>query len=228
MDANPFLRVSVAVAVKDLTVEWRTRTAVVSSVVFAVLVLAMLYFARDKTSVGDLDLAPGALWVTFTFAAMLGLNRAFLLERENHALDGVRLTPATPTALFFGKVLGNLVFVGTVEVISLPLFVLFYNVTIWRQLPVLIAVIALATVGFVAVGTLLSAMVVRTRFSEVMLPLLLLPFLVPPVVSAVQLTWRILADRPLSELSGWLSFLAAFDIVFFVISLLLFEATLIE
>jgi heme exporter protein B len=195
------LRVTAAIARKDLKVEWRTKTAFVSSLVFAVLVLAVLYFARDKTSVGDYDLAPGALWVTFTFAGMLGLNRAFLLERENRALDGLRLTPTTPTALFLGKVVGNLVFLG---------------------------VVALATVGYVAVGTLLSAMVVRTRFSEVMLPVLLLPFLVPPIVSAVQLTWRILALRPLSEMTGWLSLLAAFDIIFFTLSLLLFEAILVE
>ncbi len=222
------LRVTAAIARKDLKVEWRTKTAFVSSLVFAVLVLAVLYFARDKTSVGDYDLAPGALWVTFTFAGMLGLNRAFLLERENRALDGLRLTPTTPTALFLGKVVGNLVFLGVVELVSLPLFILFYDVPIWRQLPVLLAVVALATVGYVAVGTLLSAMVVRTRFSEVMLPVLLLPFLVPPIVSAVQLTWRILALRPLSEMTGWLSLLTAFDIIFFTLSLLLFEAILVE
>lgn len=222
------LRVTAAIARKDLKVEWRTKTAFVSSLVFAVLVLAVLYFARDKTSVGDYDLAPGALWVTFTFAGMLGLNRAFLLERENRALDGLRLTPTTPTALFLGKVVGNLVFLGVVELVSLPLFILFYDVPIWRELPVLLAVVALATVGYVAVGTLLSAMVVRTRFSEVMLPVLLLPFLVPPIVSAVQLTWRILAQRPLSELTGWLSLLTAFDIIFFTLSLLLFEAILVE
>jgi heme exporter protein B len=222
------LRVTAAIARKDLKVEWRTKTAFVSSLVFAVLVLAVLYFARDKTSVGDYDLAPGALWVTFTFAGMLGLNRAFLLERENRALDGLRLTPTTPTALFLGKVVGNLVFLGVVELVSLPLFILFYDVPIWRQLPVLLGVVALATVGYVAVGTLLSAMVVRTRFSEVMLPVLLLPFLVPPIVSAVQLTWRILALRPLSEMTGWLSLLAAFDVIFFTLSLLLFEAILVE
>lgn len=220
--------VVLAVAVKDLAVEWRTKTALLSSLVFAVLVLAILFFARDATAVGTFDLAPGALWVTFSFAAMLGLNRAFLLERENRALDGLRLTPASPTAIFLGKVVGNLVFVGVVELVSLPLFVLFYDVGIWRGLPVLLLVMVLATVGFVAVGTLLSAMVVRTRFSEVMLPVLLLPFLLPPVVSAVQLTWRILAERPLSELSGWLSLLAAFDVIFVVLSVLLFEATLIE
>jgi heme exporter protein B len=223
-----FVRVTLAVARKDLKVEWRTKTAFMSSLVFAVLVLAVLYFARDKTSVGDFDLAPGALWVTFTFAGMLGLNRAFLIERENRALDGLRLTPTTPTALFLGKVLGNLVFLGVVELVSLPLFILFYDVPIWRELPLLVGVILLATVGYVAVGTLLSAMVVRTRFSEVMLPVLLLPFLIPPIVSAVQLTWRILALRPLSELTGWLSLLGAFDLIFFMLSLLLFEAILVE
>ena len=222
------VRVTLAVARKDLKVEWRTKTAFMSSLVFAVLVLAVLYFARDKTSVGDFDLAPGALWVTFTFAGMLGLNRAFLIERENRALDGLRLTPTTPTALFLGKVLGNIVFLGVVELVSLPLFILFYDVPIWRELPLLLGVVLLATVGYVAVGTLLSAMVVRTRFSEVMLPVLLLPFLIPPIVSAVQLTWRILALRPLSELTGWLSLLGAFDLIFFLLSLLLFEAILVE
>jgi heme exporter protein B len=222
------LGVSLAIAGKDLAIELRTKTAFVSSLVFAVLVLAVLYFARDKTAVGDLDLAPSALWITFVFAGMLGLNRAFLLERENRALDGLRLSPAAPAAIFLGKFLANFLFLAVVEVVAIPLFILFYDVPIWRQLPVLLAVVVMTMIGFVAVGTLLSAMVVRTRYSEVMLPLLLLPFLVPPVVSAVQVTWRLLALRPLSEMTGWLSLLGAFDVIFFTLSLLLFEAILVE
>ncbi len=217
-----------AIVVKDATVEWRTKTAFMSAVVFAILVLSILYFARDPTAVSSLDIAPGALWVTFTFAAMLGLNRAFLLERENQAIDGMLLTPVPRTAIFVGKMSGNLLFVGFVELISVPLFVLFYNVSLAGRLPQLLAVTAMATFAFVAVGTLLSAMVVRTRFAELMLPVLLLPFLIPPVVGAVQLTARILAARPASELMGWLKLLAAFDIVFCVLAILLYEATLDE
>lgn len=228
MPRSSFLQVTLAVAAKDLAIELRTKTAFVSSLVFAVLVLAVLYFARDKTAVGNLDVAPGVLWVTITFAGMLGLNRAFFVERENRALDGLRLTPASPAAIFLGKVLGNLVFLGVVELVALPLFIVFYNVPIWQQLPGLVLVIALASVGFVAVGTLLSAMVVRTRYSEVMLPVLLLPFLVPPIVSAVQVTRVLLALRPLSEAMGWLRLLAGFDIIFFALSVLLFEAILVE
>ena len=217
-----------AVAAKDMKIEWRTKTAFASAIVFAVLVLAVFYFARDPTVVGALDIAPGALWVTFTFAAMLGLNRAFMLERENMAMDALLLAPISPSAIFVGKLFGNLAFVGVVELVSLPLFILFYNLPIVRQLPALMGVIAMATIAFVAVGTLLSSMVVRTRFAELMLPILLLPFLIPPVVGAVQLTSRILAGRPLSDMAGWLKLLASFDIVFVVLCFFLFEATLDE
>ncbi|GIW52692.1 MAG: heme ABC transporter permease [Gemmatimonadales bacterium] len=217
-----------AIAAKDLAIEWRTKTAFVSALAFAVLVLAVLYFARDPTAVASLDVAPGALWVTFSFAAMLGLNRAFLLEQENRALDGVLLSGVPRPAIFLGKMLANLVFVGAVELVSVPLFILFYDVPLWHRVPELLGVTAMATLSFVAVGTLLSAMAVRTRFAELMLPLLLLPFLVPPVVGAVQVTARILAQRPLSEVAGWLKLLAAFDIVFLLLAVFLFEATLEE
>ena len=223
-----YARVVWAIIAKDAMVEWRTKTAFLSAMVFAILVLSILFFARDPTAVSSLDVAPGALWVTFTFAAMVGLNRAFLLERENGAMDGMLLTPIPRTAIFVGKMGGNLLFVALVEAISIPLFILFYNVSLAGRLPQLILVTAMATVAFVAVGTLLSAMVVRTRFAELMLPVLLLPFLIPPVVSAVQVTARILAGRPLSEMMPWLKLLAGFDIVFCVLTVLLFEATLDE
>ena len=223
-----FWTAALAIAAKDMKIEWRTKTAFASAMVFAVLVLAVFYFARDPTAVGAIDIAPGALWVTFTFAAMLGLNRAFMLESENRAMDALLLAPIAPSAIFVGKFLGNLAFVGVVELVSLPLFILFYNLPIIEQLPALMGVIAMATVAFVAVGTLLSSMVVRTRFAELMLPILLLPFLIPPVVGAVQLTSRILSGRPLSDLAGWLKLLASFDIIFVALCFFLFEATLDE
>ncbi len=222
------LRAAWHIAVKDVAIEWRTKTAFASGLVFAVLVLAVLFFSRDPTAVASSDIAPGALWVTFTFAAMLGLNRAFLLERELHGLDGILLTPVPRAAIFWGKFGANLVFVGAIEAISLPLFVVFYDVPIWMRFGELVLVIAMATVAFVAVGTLLSAMAVRTRYAELMLPLLLLPFLVPPLVGGVQLTARLLEGRPLSDLSGWLKLIAAFDLAFVSLSALLFQVVIEE
>ena len=216
------------VARKDLVLEFRTRTALLSAVVFTALVLTVFQFGRDPTLVPALDLAPSILWVTFTFAAMLALNRAFQLELENQALEGLLASPLRRTSLYWGKVLANLIFVAVVEAVGLPLFVLFFNVPVGRVLAPLVAVIALATVGFVAVGTLFSAMVVRTRFAELMLPVLLLPFLLLPLTYAVQATARVLGERPLSEVAGWLKLLAAYDLVFFAVASWLFPHTVDE
>ena len=222
------MRVALAIAGKDLRLEWRTRSAMLSAVVFAALVLVIFNFARDPTAVATADLAPSILWVTFGFAGIVALNRAFTVERQHSALSGLLLAPVGRSALFLGKYLANLVFVGMVEMIALPLFVLFFNVDLGGALPGLLLVIFLATVGFVAVGTVFSAMAVRTRFAEMMLPVLLLPFMVPPLMGAAQATSRLLANRPLSELAGWLRLLGFYDIAFVTLSLLLFPAVVDE
>jgi heme exporter protein B len=216
------------IAAKDLRLEFRSRTAFLSSLVFTALVLAIFNFARDPTMLSGTDLAPGILWITFSFAGLLGLNRAFALERENRTMDGLLLAPVDRSALYLGKAIANLVFVGTVEAVALPLFAVFFNVPLWPVLWRLLGVVALATIGFVAIGTLLSAIAVNTRFAELMLPVLMLPFLVPPITGAVQLTARVFAARPLAELSGWLRLLVAYDVVVVVAALLVFEYTLDE
>lgn len=222
------LRVALLIAAKDLRVEWRSRTAILSAVTFAALVLVVFNFARDPAGVAPIVIAPSVLWVTFTFAAVVALNRAFTLERENSALDGLLLAPVPRGAIFIGKYLANLAFVLVVEAVAFPLFVLFFNVGLGGALPGLLLVTLLATMGFVAVGTVFSAMVVRTRYAELMLPILLLPFLVPPLIGAVQATVRLLGGRPLSELLGWLRLLVLYDLVFLTLCALVFPAILDE
>lgn len=213
---------------KDLMLEWRARTAFLSTLVFTVLVLLVFNFGRDPTAIAALDLAPSILWVTFTFAAMLALNRAFQLELENQALDGLLLAPVSRHSIYLGKLGANLAFLAVVQAIALPLFALFFNVDVSPVLGPLLLVMALATVGFVAVGTLFSVMVIRTRFAEILLPVLLLPFLIPPLIWAVLATAKLFDGRPLSEVAGWLRLLAAYDIVFVALATVLFPVTVSE
>jgi heme exporter protein B len=159
---------------------------------------------------------------------MLALNRAFQLELENQALDGLLLAPVSRASLYLGKLLANLIFVAVVEAIGVPLFALFFNVAVLPFAAPLAAVIALASVGFVAVGTLFSAMTARTRFAELLLPVLLLPFMIPPLIWAVLATASVLGGRPLSEVVGWLRLLGAYDIVFVTLAFVLFPATVSE
>lgn len=226
MRSLDLLRHAWAVAAKDLRVEFRSRTAILSVVVFVILVLVVFNFGRDPTAVSNVDLAPSILWVTFTFSSVLALNRAFQIELENQALDGLLLAPIDRTSIYLGKLIANLIFVATVELIGLPLIALFFNVRV--LLAPLVLVIALATVGFVAVGTLFSAMTVRTRFAELLLPVLLLPFMILPLSWAARATGSLLAGRPLSEIAGWLNMLAVYDVVFLTLALLLFPATVNE
>jgi heme exporter protein B len=222
------LRHAAALAAKDLRVELRSRTALVSAIAFAALVLVTFYFGRDPAEVTPRVLAPSVLWVTYTFAAMLTFNRSFALEKENAALDGLLLSPLPRTAIFFGKYLANLGFVATVQAVTLPLFVLFFNVSLGKALPGLLLVTVLGTLGFVAVGTVFASMAVRTRFADLMLPVLLLPFLVPPVIGAVQVTTRLLAGRPLLEQAGWLRILGVYDVVFLTVCAMVFPSLLDE
>ncbi len=222
------LRLALVLAGKDLRLELRTRTSIISAAVFAALVLIVFNFARDPTAVATIDLAPSVLWVTVAFASVLAMNRGFLVERENAAFDGLLLAPVPREAIFLGKYLANFAFVMLVEAIALPLFVLFFNLDLSQALGGLVLTMLLATMGFVAVGTIFSAMVVKTRFAELMLPVLLLPFMVPPLILAVKTTVPLFAGRPLSEVVDGLRFLAVYDIVFLTLAMLLFPAVVDE
>ena len=219
---------ALAIAAKDLRLEFRGKTGILSAAMFAVLILIIFNFSRDATLVSNMDLAPSVLWVTFAFGGVVTLNRAFYLERENGAFDGLRLAPVSRESIYLGKLIANLVFVFLVELVSFPLFVLFFGVDVSQSWPGIVAIMVLATIGFVSVGTVFSAMVVRTRFAELMLPVLLLPFMVPPMIGATQATSRLLLGRPLSEVWGWLRLLALYDVVFVTLCALTFWAVVDE
>src|SRR3954464_15138871 len=110
---SDFLRHAWRVARKDLRIGCRSRTALLSAAVFVVLVFLVFNFGRDPTAVAAVDLAPSVLWVPFIFAAILAMNRAFQLELENQAFDGLLLAPVSRRSIYVGKLIANLAFVAT-------------------------------------------------------------------------------------------------------------------
>ncbi len=228
--AKPMSTLSAALllARKDLAIEFRTRTAFFSAVVFALLGIVIFYFAWDPTAVAAIDLAPGVLWVIFTFAGLLGLHRSFGVEMADRAIDGLLGAPVPREAIYLGKALANLVFVVAVEAITIPALALFYNMPFGGEGWAIALIALLASIGLVAVGTLFSAMAVNTRLAELLLPMLSLPFFVPVVMPAAQATARLLAGRPVAEVASWMRILVAFDIAFVVACMLAFPFTLEE
>ena len=222
------LGASLIIARKDLAIEFRTRTAFLSALVFALLGVTIFYFAWDSTAVPAADLAPGVLWVIFIFAALLGLQRSFGAESADRAIDALLVSPVSRESIYLGKALANLAFVLGILAVTLPAVVLFYNLPIGRGILALAAIATLAAIGLVAVGTLFSAMAVNTRMAELLLPMLSLPFFVPIVMAAAQSSARLMAGRPMAEAWPWLRILVAFDIVFITACTLAFPFTLDE
>ena len=215
-----------AILAKDLLLELRTKDILVTTLVFGLLVIVVFNFALDPTPAMIATVAPGILWVSFTFGGVLGLNRSFSIESSHGNLQGLMLAPVGRDAIYFGKFLSNFLFMVGVEVVIFPLFLVLFNLplTVYSVIPVLI----LATIAIAAVGTVFSAMAVNTRSREVMLPLLFFPVVVPVIIAAAEATGILLRDAVSIDgastfrligpgVSTWIPMLVVFDAVFLVI-----------
>jgi heme exporter protein B len=214
------------IARKDLAIEYRTRSAFFASLVFSLLGVSIFYMVWDPTAVRPIDMAPGVLWTIFAFAGMLGLHRAFGLELQTRAMDGLLLAPIPRESIFLGKALANFVYVAGVLGITIPAVVLFYNLEFGSGLLILGGIGVLAAIGLVTVGTLFSSMTVHTRFAELLLPMLALPFFIPVVVPAAQASAKLLVGAQLRTVLPWIEVLVAFDLMFGVACILAFPFTI--
>ncbi|GAB4426928.1 MAG: heme exporter protein CcmB [Anaerolineales bacterium] len=216
-----FLRAVFAVVQKDLTAEYRSRELVSAMMVFAVLVIFIFNYALNLEPDLRKKVTAGVLWVTFTFAGNIGLNRAMAAEKDRGCLDGLLLAPVDRAAIYFGKAISTLIFMLLVEVIVLPLYGFFYNVNLFK--PGLFLIILLGSVGYTSVGTLLSSMAVQTRTRDILLPIILFPITIPIVLAAVDASGKFLTGAPMSDIQPALTLLIALDVIFTSIAFMVFD-----
>jgi heme exporter protein B len=216
-----YLRAIGAIVWKDLAAELRSRELLGAMLVFAFLVVLIFNFALELDFSTRETVTSGVLWVTFAFAGTLGLNRSMAVEKDRGCLDGLLLAPVDRSALYFGKASGNLVFMLIVEAIVLPLYSVLYGTNLFQ--PGLLLVILLGSVGYVAVGTLLSSMAVQARTRDVLLPILLFPVVLPVLVSAVKASNGFLLGFEMAEIWPWLNLLIVCDVVFIAIAFMVFD-----
>jgi heme exporter protein B len=221
------LNVFLAVLWKDLLSEWRSRDRLVAMILFSLLVVVIFHFALPAGGPQQSRaLVPGLLWVATVFAALLGLNRAFALELENDALAGLALAPADRGWIFLGKAAANLLLLLAVQAVTVGALGVAFDAPVAQHLRPLALVLGAGALGIAAAGTLFGAVAVRTRFRELVLPLLLLPLLVPVVAAAVQATATLFETGTLP--AAPLRLLAVADAVLWIASYVLFEFVLDE
>jgi len=230
--STAYMRAIWAVVWKDLAAELRSRELLSAMLVFALLVILIFNFAleldaRTRYSVTELDartrysVTAGVLWVTFAFAGTLGLNRSMAMEKDRGCLDGLLLAPVDRSAIYFGKVVGNLIFMLLVEGFVLPVYSLLYNINLF--IPGLIGVILLGSLGYVVVGTLLASMAVQTRTRDVLLPILLFPVVIPLFIAAVKASAGCLQGLDMAEIWPWLNLLIVYDLLFTAVAFMVFD-----
>jgi heme exporter protein B len=222
------LRQILTIIGKDLRAELRTKEAINASLAFALVILLMFSFAFDPQEETTREISGGLLWIVFAFAGTLILNRSFARELPNDCLDALISAPIAGWVLFLGKAFANFVLVFAVELISLPVFQVFYGARITNHFGQLLIVLTLGTWGMTVIGTIFSALTVNIRLREVMLPMLTYPILVPVLMGCMLLTKGLAMGQPIGpDTQDWLKMLVGFDVMFTAVSLLLVETVLV-
>ena len=219
-----FIAILRATLAKDVRLEWRSKDAINAMLFFSLLVVVIFSFAFDPTAEESRRIAGGLVWVAFLFAAVVALNQTWARELRNQVLDAYRVSPAPANPLFLAKACGNFIFVSVLEALMTPLFVMFYKLRplgpAWELIPIAI----LGTWALVVNGTFFAALSIRTKSREIMLPLLLFPISIPALLGMVNATTAILTGEESAKF--WIALLLAYDVVFTVACLLLFETIL--
>ena len=223
---SAYVRRAWMVAWKDVLSERRSKESLNALVFFSLLLLFVFQFALGPERARVEAALPGLLWLGFILSGLLAFGRTFLVERENDCWEGLVLTPGDKSAIYLGKLAGNVLVMIVVEVVLVALFAVFFGLDFTPVLPALAAVLALGTLGLASVGTLFGAITAQMRARELLFPVLLLPAVVPVLLASVSATQTVLAGEPLADAAAWLKLLAAADLVYLVVGVLTFEFVL--
>jgi heme exporter protein B len=216
-----FLRKIIAIAAKDLRAEVRGRETLSVMAAFAILAVIVFGLAFDLRVPKSEMVAPGVLWVVVLFTGIIGLNRSFGAEVDRGSLAALLLAPVDRSALYFGKLLANFIFMILVELVMLPVILVIFDVNMFR--PIILLGLFLGSLGYVGVGTLFAALSASARARESMLPVLLLPVMIPVFVAGAGLTANMIDAHNLNNVQRWLSLLLAYDLIFLTIAYLVFD-----
>ncbi|MCP4749746.1 MAG: ABC transporter permease [Proteobacteria bacterium] len=211
------------ILLKDLKLDLRSKENFLSMLFFSVIILMVFAFALPSDSDNRTLLAPGIFWVTFLLSGILSLNKSFQMEKENSCMDALLLSPISRGSIFLGKMAGNIAFILIVQIMLIPLFSVLFCSSALVHFGELFLLSFVSSVGFSALGTLLSGLTTDLRFKEILLPILLFPLLVPLLLASVKITQALLANGGFQAELDWLKLLVGFDLIYLIIAYLTFD-----
>jgi heme exporter protein B len=218
------MRTSMAILRKDLLLERRTLETIPAMTMLAVITFIIFHFGLNQDQVKG-QLAAGVLTVTLLFAAMLGINRLFVAEREQGGFDAFLLAPVDRTAMLVAKSAALFIYLVALEVIAVPAFALFLAPPhLGSSLPGLLLILLLADIAFAVIGTFVSAIAVHTRARDLIGPVIGLPLLLPALIATARGIGPLLAVHATgSPPAKWLAVLAMYDLINALLAFAVFD-----
>ena len=218
---TPYWQAVKTIALKDLRIEIRGRELVTSMMLFSAIAVLIFSFALELDQNLQKESVGGILWVTIAFAGTLGLGRSLAAEKDKGNLDALLIAPIARSAIFYGKLIGNLLFTTAVGALLVLLLTVLFNANLF--LPTLWLVIVLGCLGFATTGTLVASMSVHARARETLLPILLLPIILPIIISATRASIAIITELKQEDWLPWIQLLILIDGIFLALTFFLFD-----
>jgi heme exporter protein B len=220
---NKYLKTIYHIIEKDVIMELKSKEVVTSMLIFSLLVVIVFSFIFEPGAEYKLDLVSGILWMAITFSGILGLNKSMMNEITGGNLNALLLAPVDRSAVFFGKVFSNFIMLVAMEIITLPVFMVFYNVNIFANSLIPVIVILLGTYGFSVLGTFFALLSVKSKTREIMLPLLLLPVMIPIILASIQSLNIFIKTEDFSDALKWINLIIGFDVIFTAVIFAIFD-----
>lgn len=217
-----YLKTIYTILKKDILMEIKSRETINSSLVFAVLLVITFSFIMEPASDVERKIAGGIFWMAVTFAGILSINKNMMNEMQGGNFEALMIAPVDKSAIYFGKVISNFIFLIVLEIILILLFIIFYNINILSHKLMIVVLIA-ATYGYAAIGTLFSIISIKTKAREFMLPLLMIPIMIPIIIAAILATNVFIFGYDINLSYLWIRLMVVFDIIFSAVIFAIFS-----
>ncbi|MGO9822077.1 MAG: heme exporter protein CcmB [Solirubrobacteraceae bacterium] len=218
------MKTALVVLRKDLRLELRTLETVPAMVLLSLVTFVIFHFGLNRNTIAG-QLAAGVLTATLLFAAMLGVNRLFVAEREQGGFDAFLLAPVDRTSMLVAKAAALFIYLVVLEVVAVPAFaLLLLGPSLGPAVLGLSVILILTNLGLAVIGTLVSAIAVHTRARDLIGPVIALPMLIPALIATARAAGPVLAVHSSGSPPGkWLAILALYDSVFALVAYGVFD-----
>jgi len=208
---------------KDLLLELRTKEIIIPMFAFGLVIILIFSLSFNASQEINHTFSPGLLWIIILFISSLGLHRMFVLEKEFDAFTLNLAAPIDRGVIFLSKVVSGTIILLIAEILIIPPFVIFLNLSIPSNWLIMILILIIGDLGIMSIGAIISGLSMRAKLSEILFPILFFPLVSPHVIACVKATNYWFKEIPFFNWQSWIYLMITFFIIFFLVGFMIFD-----